>query len=99
MNRKLWNCVLAGFLLAVVTGAYTNFAWAATYAPVKARDTRMLNIVRRYDIPVIPGEKNVAAIPAMLSFWGPPINRSFSNPDLPTASSRTASVSPSITWE
>ena len=70
MNRKLWHCVLAGFLLAVVTGAYTNFAWAATYAPVKARDTRMLNIVRRYDIPVIPGQKNVAAIPAMLSFWG-----------------------------
>ena len=70
MNRGLWHCVLAGFLLAMVTGGHANFAWAATYAPVKARDTRMLNIVRRYDIPVIPGQKNVAAIPAMLSFWG-----------------------------
>ncbi len=70
MDRGLRHCLLTGFLLAVVIGTHVNIAVAATYAPVKARDTRMLNIVRRYNITVQPGQKNVALIPAMLSFRG-----------------------------
>ncbi len=70
MDRGLRHCLLTGFLLAVVIGTHVNIALAATYAPVKARDTRMLNIVRRYNITVQPGQKNVAFIPAMLSFRG-----------------------------
>ncbi len=73
INFRLRRWVRGGPVLAVwvvFVGATANSVRAATYAPVKAHDTRMLNIVRRYSIPVIAGQKNVAALPAMFSFWG-----------------------------
>ena len=34
------------------------------------KNTRTLTVERTYEIAVVRGEKNVAAIPAMMSFWG-----------------------------
>jgi transglutaminase-like putative cysteine protease len=45
-------------------------ASAETLAPAKAPDVRKLNVVREYSIPVTPGQKTVAAVPALMSFWG-----------------------------
>lgn len=70
MNRGLWKLLLPAGLLSLIIVCCVTSSRAGTYAPVKAHDTRMLNIVRRYAIAVIPGTKNTASIPAMLSFWG-----------------------------
>lgn len=43
---------------------------AATHAVSKAKDTRRVEITRRYEIPVTKGAENVAGIPALMSFWG-----------------------------
>jgi hypothetical protein len=55
--------MFGGFLIAVAVSA-------ATLAPSKASDSRRLNVVREYTIPVTKGQKTVAAIPALMSFWG-----------------------------
>jgi len=54
----------------VVTGLSATTAFGPTYLPVKAGDTRKVQIVCQYDIPVTKGAKSVAAIPALMSFWG-----------------------------
>jgi len=54
----------------VVTGLSATTAFGPTYLPVKAGDTRKVQIVCQYDIRVTKGAKSVAAIPALMSFWG-----------------------------
>ncbi|MGB2824446.1 MAG: transglutaminase family protein [Phycisphaerae bacterium] len=59
-------------LAAVTAAVATAFspAWAGTYLFPRTTDVRRLTITRRYEIPVLKGEKNVAGIPALMSFWG-----------------------------
>jgi len=64
MKRLAWAAALAA------TGLSATTAFGPTYLPVKAKDTRTVQVVRQYDIPVTKGQKSVAAIPAMMSFWG-----------------------------
>ena len=58
--------------IALVTcmAAASAAAPAATYLFPRARDTRKVIVVRRYEIPVVKGGRNTAGIPAMMSFWG-----------------------------
>jgi hypothetical protein len=55
---------------SVVLGLSATTAFGPTYLPVKAGDMRRVQIVCQYDIPVTKGAKSVAAIPALMSFWG-----------------------------
>lgn len=48
----------------------TRVASAETYGFRDREPRRKLNIVREYQIPVQKGTKTVAAIPALMSFWG-----------------------------
>lgn len=54
----------------VISLALCGLGDSATFMPGKPRDARKINIVRQYDIPVVKGRKTVAALPAMMSFWG-----------------------------
>lgn len=42
----------------------------ATLGVSTPKNTRRLTVVRTYEVPVVRGEKSVAAVPAMMSFWG-----------------------------
>ncbi|MBN2581608.1 MAG: hypothetical protein JXL80_00970 [Planctomycetes bacterium] len=58
------------FVALAALGCCAGTVAAETYGLAKARQTRQLAIERHYDIPVRKGKKAVAAIPAMMSFWG-----------------------------
>jgi hypothetical protein len=64
MKRLTRSAALVVLALAGAT------AFGQTYLPVKARDTRKVEVLREYVIAVTKGRKSVAAIPAMMSFWG-----------------------------
>jgi len=57
-------------ILAAVLGLNAGAAWGTTYGADKIRNRRRLSIVREYRVPIVKGQKNVVAIPVMLSFWG-----------------------------
>ncbi len=78
MKKRLATAMLTIGLLAGISNC-------ATFAPAKTADTRKVTVVRTYKIPVVQGRKTVAAVPALMSFWAPRINRSFSTRLLPTA--------------
>lgn len=61
---------LSRLTVLVVLSLAGTTAFGQTYLPVKAGDTRKVQIVCQYDIPVTKGAKSVAAIPALMSFWG-----------------------------
>ena len=60
--------------LRVMTGLWLSLlctsARADTWLTDKAKDTRDVAVLRTFTIPVVKGEKNMAALPAMMSFWG-----------------------------
>jgi hypothetical protein len=62
--------VASGVAVLAVLWQGVSTARPETYAFSRAKDVRKLNIVRQYEIPVVKGEKNVAGIPALMSFWG-----------------------------
>jgi len=64
MKRLAWATA------SLVLGLAATTAFGPTHLPAKTRDTRKVGVVREYDIPVTKGRKSVAAIPAMMSFWG-----------------------------
>jgi hypothetical protein len=43
---------------------------APTFLPAKMADSRKVVVTRKYEIKVVRGKKNVADIPAIMSFWG-----------------------------
>jgi len=65
MKRPLLLCVA---LLGVWSAG--AIASAATYGMGKGKITRKLAVLRKYEIPVRKGKPTVAAIPALMSFWG-----------------------------
>jgi len=54
----------------VVLGISISTAFGATHLPARLKDTRKVAIIREYSIPVKKGQKSVAAVPAVMSFWG-----------------------------
>jgi hypothetical protein len=61
-NRLTTTMLMIGFV--------TGIADCATFAPAKTADVRKVTIVRTYSIPAVGGKKTVAAVPALISFWG-----------------------------
>lgn len=54
----------------LITALLAAVANSATFSPAKISDVRRLNIVRTYEIPVEKGNRTVATVPALMSFWG-----------------------------
>ena len=64
MKRMAW-VVAAGFL-----GLAASTAFGPTHLPKKETESRTVELLREYDVPVTRGRRSVASVPAMASFWG-----------------------------
>jgi hypothetical protein len=61
-------------MFALLVAAVCVLCWQqarpATFAPGRTNDSRKVAITRTYTFPVAKGTKVVAAVPALMSFWG-----------------------------